>query len=268
MNGHWTGAAGRRSRAPEESRLASPERERALIEAWKHGDRKAGGELVRSFLPFVVSIAVEYRRWNAPLEDIIQQGCLGLLRASERFDPEQHVRLVTYAAYWIRAEIRDYVLRTYRMVRLGTTKSERKALRYYRTTLEAEPGKVADVSGMSVRKAEALMPLLTSSDLSFDAAPHDGASSVQDRLAANDPTPEEQVISALDGKRTHRVILRLISELPAREQVIAQERWLAETPATLESLGSRFGVTKERVRQIEDRTREKIRARLAELKVA
>lgn len=268
MNGHWTSAAGRKPRSPDDSRLASPERERELIEAWKRGDRKAGGELVKSFLPFVVSIAVEYRRWNAPLEDIIQQGCLGLLRAAERFDPAQNVRLVTYAAYWIRAEIRDYVLRTYRMVRLGTTKSERKALRYYRTTLESEPSKVADVSGMSVRKAEALLPLLTSSDLSFDAAPHDGASPVHEKLAANEPSPEDRVMEAVDGTRAHRTILRLISELPAREQVIAQERWLAETPATLESLGSRFGVTKERVRQIEDRTREKIRARLAELKVA
>jgi RNA polymerase sigma-32 factor len=256
------------SSAPKSARQPTAQQERELVEAWKRGDRRAGGVLVKQLLPFVVSIALEYRRWNAPLDDIVQQGCLGLLRAAARFDPAQNVRLVTYAAYWIRAEIRDYVLRTYRMVRVGTTKSERRALRLYRSTLETEPGRLALASGMTLRRAQALMPLLTAGDMSLEASAGEGATPYRDRFATGDPSPEERAIESIDGVRASRAILRAISELPSREQVIARERWLAESPATLQSLGDKLGVTKERVRQIEDRTREKIRARLLALKVA
>ena len=202
------------------------------------------------------------------MEDIVQQGCLGLLRAAQRFDPALHVRLVTYAAYWIRAEIRDYVLRTYRIVRLGTTKSERRALRWYRMTLESEPGRLASASGLSVRKVEVLLPLIASGDMSLDSPSNDTSAPIRDRLANHDPSPEECVIRKLDGARMRSTILHVLRELSDREQVIARERWMAETPTTLEVLGTRLGVTKERVRQIEDRTRQKVRARLQELKVA
>ena len=123
--------------------------ERTLALAWKQGDRKAGEKLVCACLPFVVSIAMEYRRWGIPLEDIIQQGNIGLLKATDRFDPSRDCRLITYAAYWIRAEIRDYVVRGYRVVRFGTTKAERRALRYYRTTREDDPAILAENSGLS-----------------------------------------------------------------------------------------------------------------------
>lgn len=270
MRGHWVGATSnsRKKTAKNNHRETTPEQERKLVIAWRNGDRAAGEELIRSFLPFVVSIAVEYRRWSVPLDDIIQQGCLGLLRASQRFDPSHNVRLVTYAAYWIRAEIRDYVLRSYRMVRLGTTKNERRALRCYRTTLESAPDKLAKASGLSVERAEALLPLLSANDASFDTASSENGIPIHERLAANDPSPEESAIEAIDGVRVREGILGVLSELSQREQVIAHERWLADTPTTLEALGSRLGVTKERVRQIEDRTRQKVRARLAELKVA
>ena len=95
--------------------------ERELALAFRGGDKRAGDKLVCACLPFVVSIAMEYRRWGIPIEDIIQQGNVGLLRAADRFDPSRDCRLITYAAYWIRAEIRDYVVRGYRVVRFGTT---------------------------------------------------------------------------------------------------------------------------------------------------
>ena len=101
----------------------SREDERELARRFAAGDQKAGERIVRACLPFVVSIALEYRRWGVPLEDIVQQGNLGLLRAAKKFDLEKECRLATYAAYWIRAEIREYVVRGYRVVRLGTTKS-------------------------------------------------------------------------------------------------------------------------------------------------
>src|SRR5262249_54369341 len=105
------------------------ETERKLALRAAKGDQKARAAMVRACLPFVLSIAFEYRRWGVPLEDIVQQGNLGLLKAVQKFDLSKECRLSTYAAYWIRAEIRDYVVRSFRVVRLGTTKAERKALR-------------------------------------------------------------------------------------------------------------------------------------------
>src|SRR5580704_10894925 len=120
------------------------EAERELARRWKAGDRRAGEKLVVACLPFVIAIALEYRRWGIPLEDVVQQGNLGLLRAASKFDLGKECRLATYAAYWIRAEIRDYVVHAYRVVRLGTTKAERRALRHYRRTRETDPTALAD----------------------------------------------------------------------------------------------------------------------------
>src|ERR1019366_1546648 len=127
----------------------SREAERELARRWRAGDRKAGEKLVTACLPFVIAIALEYRRWGVPLEDIVQQGNLGLLRAATKFDLDRECRLATYAAYWIREEIRDYVVRSYRVVRLGTTKAERRALRAYRRTRESDPTILAAASGMT-----------------------------------------------------------------------------------------------------------------------
>ncbi|HEY2369641.1 MAG TPA: sigma-70 family RNA polymerase sigma factor, partial [Polyangiaceae bacterium] len=114
------------------------EQERDLALKYQKGDRDAGRRIVEACLPFVVAIAIEYRRWGVPLEDVIQQGNVGLMRAVAKFDTTKECRLATYAAYWIRAEIREYVVRGYRVVRLGTTKAERRALRAYRTTRESD----------------------------------------------------------------------------------------------------------------------------------
>src|SRR5271169_3586092 len=143
--------------------------ERELARRWIAGDERAGEPIVLACLPFVISIALEYRRWGVPLEDIVQQGNLGLLRAAKKFDPERDCRLATYAAYWIRAEIREYVVRAYRVVRLGTTKGERRALRAYRTTKESDPDRLAQVSGLTRERVEQILPLLTARETSLDA---------------------------------------------------------------------------------------------------
>ena len=101
--------------------ILDAEAERELAQLWVDGDEQAGAQLIESSLPFVIAIAREYRRWGVPLEDLVQQGNLGLMKAASKFDPDKNCRLITYAAYWIRAEIRDYVVRSYRIVRLGTT---------------------------------------------------------------------------------------------------------------------------------------------------
>src|ERR1700722_6858550 len=159
------------------------EPERQLTYLWRAGDRAAGAKIVTACLPFVMSIALEYRRWGIPVEDIVQQGNLGLLRAASKFDPARECRLATYAAYWIRAEIRDYVVRAYRVVRLGTTKAERRALRAYRRTRESDPTALAAVSGMTPERAAMLLPLLASRETSLDARTDDFGAIVE-RLAA------------------------------------------------------------------------------------
>src|SRR4051812_31906720 len=126
--------------------------ERALARAYRAGDRAAGVKLIAACLPFVVRIAVEYRRWGVPLEDVVQQGNLGLLRAAAKFDADKDVRLITYAVYWIRAEIRDYLVRSYRIVRLGTTRSERRALRAYRREGVENVSELAERSGMPLAR--------------------------------------------------------------------------------------------------------------------
>ena len=168
----------------------SREAERELARQWRAGDRKAGEKLVTACLPFVIAIALEYRRWGIPLEDVVQQGNLGLLRAASKFDLGKDCRLATYAAYWIRAEIRDYVVRGYRVVRLGTTKAERRALRFYRKTRESDPTALAAASGMTPEKAEWLLPLLAGRETSLEAKPDDHGALIE-RLAGALPSPED-----------------------------------------------------------------------------
>jgi RNA polymerase sigma-32 factor len=238
--------------------------EHRLAERWRAGDHRAGRELVEACLPFVIGIAFEYRRWGIPLEDIVQEGNIGLLKAASRFDPERGCRLATYAAYWIRAEIREYVVRDYRIVRLGSSKSERRALRIYRRTRERDPKVLAQLSGLSEAKVEQLMPLLAARDARLDHAPADGLAPA-DRLAAPLPTPEEATSAAQEKHRMQRALDRAISELGPRERTIAERRWLTEEPQTLEQLGGDFGVSKERVRQLEERAKKLMRTRVEEL---
>ena len=241
------------------------ETERDLARRWRAGDAQAGEKIVIACLPFVVSIALEYRRWGLPLEDVAQQGSLGLLRAAAKFDPNRDCRLATYAAYWIRAEIRDYVVRGYRVVRLGTTKAERRALRAYRKTRESDPSALAAASGMSTDKAELLLPLLASHEASLDARTGDQGAMI-DRLAGAAPTPEDEASAGERRDRAFEAVGEALACLSERELLIVRERLMTDEPRTLQELGDRLGVSKERVRQIEERARGKLRARLEDLR--
>jgi RNA polymerase sigma-32 factor len=242
----------------------SPEMERELAMRWRGGDREAGRQIVEACLPFVMTIALEYRRWGVPVEDLVQEGNIGLLKAAERFDPDRGCRLVTYAAYWIRAEIREYVARGYRIVRLGSSKSERRALRIYRRTHERDPDALAALSGLSRERVVELLPLLMARDTSLDKTTADGDAPI-DKLAATAPSPEEEACRADAQRQVSLALRRIVSELSPRERDIAQQRWLSDEPATLEELGAAFGVSKERVRQIEERAKKRVRARLEEI---
>lgn len=238
-----------------------PDTEKRLARAWHNGDQLAGKKLIEASLPFVVRIANEYRRWGVPLEDLIQQGNLGLLRAAQKFDGEKNCRLITYAVYWIRAEIRDYVVRGYRIVRLGTTRSERRAMRAYRKTAIGSPEELAEGSGMPLPRAQKLFPLLVQRDTSLDAK-YDGISSAMDRLRAETHSPEDQASEHECDEVVREALLDAMQELSDRERHIVEARMIADEPTTLESLGKELGVSKERVRQIEEKARQKLKAAL------
>jgi RNA polymerase sigma-32 factor len=241
------------------------EAEKDLARRWRAGDQRAGDKLVAACLPFVMSIAFEYRRWGVPLEDIIQQGNIGLLRAAAKFDLGREVRLATYAAYWIRAEIRDYVVRAYRVVRLGTTKAERRALRMYRKTREGDPGALAASSGMSPERAAQLLPLLVAREASLDAHT-DEHGPLLERVAGGTPSPEDEASALQRRARAHTAVDAALRDLTDRERMIVRERLMSDDPRTLQELGEKLGVSKERVRQIEERACGKLRAKLVDMR--
>jgi RNA polymerase sigma-32 factor len=243
------------------------ETERDLARRWIAGDKRAGERIVEACLPFVIAIAMEYRRWGVPIEDVIQQGNVGLLRAAKKFDPAKECRLATYAVYWIRAEIREYVVRGYRVVRLGTTKGERRALRAYRTTQESDPAKLAQVSGLSEERVRLLLPLFAAREASLDAQVGDLPSGVE-RLPAAGASPEDEAGQSEWRERAREAVSTAVRSLSTREQLIIRERMLTDEPTTLQQLGDVLGVSKERVRQLEERAKGKLRDALADMRGA
>jgi RNA polymerase sigma-32 factor len=216
----------------------SREEEQVLARRWvEHEDVEAARMLVVSNLRLVVKIAMEYRRaWTNAL-DLIQEGNVGLMEAVQRFDPYQGVKLSTYAVYWIRAYILKYILDNMRSVRLGTTRAQRKL--FYRTE--------QDVVDMEQRLARP--------DLSIDAPvrSEDGSATYGDFMSADSASAEERI----GESELRSVFLEQIEEfkhqLEPRDRQILEERVLAEEPRTLADMGDEFGVTRERVRQLEAR---------------
>ncbi len=237
------------------------EAEQALARRYLAGDRRAGDQLVAACLPFVVTIALEYRLWGVPLEDVVQQGNIGLLRAAAKFDPGKDCRLATYAAYWIRAEIREFVVRAFRIVRIGTTKAERRALRAYRTGKDTSTAGLAEASGLSEERVAKLIPILAAREASLDAGVDDQAPMVE-RMASPEPSPEEAACCSERSLRARGLVKAALRTLSEREQLIVRERIMADDPPTLQALGERLGVSKERVRQLEERARGKLRREL------
>lgn len=245
-----------------------PAEERRLARRYVEGDQDAGRRLVEACLPFVISIAREYRRSGVLFEDLVQQGNLGLLKALDRFDPERDCRLVTYAATWIRGEIREYVTRTSRIVRLGSTHTERVAVRIWKHGGIASAEELAERSGMPLPRAQQLFALLSRSEISLDAGPGEGSYAPLERLAARAPSPEDEVATHERDAALREMVERVLPGLGERERRILEARWLADEPSTLDDLGREMGVSRERVRQLEARARERLRRALEPLVAA
>ena len=245
-------------------RTLDPEEERELARQWREGNQRAGRRLVEASLPFVIRVAREYIRWGIPLEDLIQQGNLGLLKGAEKYDPEKGCRLVTYASYWIRAEIRDYVVRHYRIVRLGTTRTERRAMRAFRRQGIENYEELAETSGMPLARAKKLWPLLVQGDYALDAQYGTQSPAVTRLEDDKASTPEELVGREKTLASVRARMPEALGSLTDRERRIIECRVLSDEPPTLETLGKEMGVSKERVRQLEVRARAKLRTQLAE----
>jgi RNA polymerase sigma-32 factor len=240
----------------------SREEEQELALRWVAShDPEAGRRLVLANLRLVVKIAMEYRRaWTNTL-DLIQEGNLGLLQAVQRFDPYQEVKLATYAAYWIRAFILKYLIDNIRLVRLGSTRAERKLFfrlnkekrELERLGFQPTPKLIAERLDVTEHDVEAMEQRLGGSDLSLEAPIGDdeGGARFGDFIASPGQSVEAQVADE-DLRETFRGHVKAFADkLKPREQRIMQARILAEEPLTLQELGDEMGLTRERIRQIE-----------------
>ena len=256
--------------------LLSRERELELARRWREqGDEKALHELVGAYVRLVVSMAHKFRNYGLPMNDLVQEGMVGLMQAAARFEPEREVRFSTYAAWWIRSAMQDYILRNWSVVRTGTTAAQKSLffnLRRLRAQIEGGSGgrlseegkrKIAEQLHVNVADVEAMEGRLSGSDQSLNATlTPDGEDTWQDFLADERPTPDRIVEEERDSKIRSRWLHECLQELNEREQIIIRERRLREDGKTLEELGRRFGISKERVRQIEARALQKLRVAL------
>lgn len=263
-----------------EQPMLSREKEMELALAWKNnGDEKALHHLVRAYGRLAVSMAARFRHYGLPMGDLIQEGNVGLLQAAARFEPEREFRFSTYASWWIRSAMQDYILRNWSIVRTGTTASQKSLffnLRRLRARIASATGE-ADLSEESRRQIakELSVPLsevvameqrLLSGDQSLNATLGDeGDSDWQDFLVDERPNPEEVVLGARDAKTRTDWLNSALGELSPREQIIIRERKLKDGNITLEQLGRTLGVSKERVRQLEARAMNKLKAALIRL---
>jgi RNA polymerase sigma-32 factor len=255
--------------------LLSRDRELTLARRWRDADDTGAlHELVRAYTRLVVSLAARFRSYGLPLGDLVQEGNVGLMQAAARFEPERGVRFSTYAAWWIRSAMQDYVLRNWSIVRTGTTATQKSLffnLRRLRARIEGlSPAPLSDagcrkiaaalnVDAAAVRQMD---QRLSAADQSLNAPIGEGDDDWQEFLADAGPTPEEAVIGRHDGLTRARWLGEAMAELTQRERRIITERRLTEAGATLEDLGRTLGVSKERVRQLEQRALTKLRQSL------
>ena len=258
--------------------MLSQEEEASLARKLRdEGDLASAQKLVMSHLRLVVSIARGYLGYGLPHADLIQEGNIGLMKAVKRFDPEQGVRLVSYAMHWIKAEIHEYILRNWRMVKLATTKAQRKLffnLRSHKTGLDTmTPEQVDDLAASLNVKREEVIEMetrLSGRDIALDASSDDDddAKFAPISYLSADHSEPLKVLEAKQYDRLQSEGLELaLSALDARARRIVEARWLANddgSGATLHELAEEFGVSAERIRQIEVAAMKKMKAALAE----
>jgi RNA polymerase sigma-32 factor len=272
-----TGSVAQRAMSAE---LLDAETELALARAWRDkGDEQALHRLVTAYMRLAISMASKYRRYGAPMNDLIQEAGVGLMKAASKFDPDRGVRFSTYAVWWIKASIQDYVMRNWSLVRTGSTSSQKSLFFNMRRVrariereLEAEGGvaaptevraQIAQELGCPLRDVEMMEARLSGSDFSLNAqqAGEEGREWIE-TLEDDGPATEERVSRDSDASTARAWLVDAFDALTERERMIIAARKLSDESRTLESLGAELGLSKERVRQLEAQALRKMRKRL------
>jgi len=253
--------------------MLRPDQEAAYAKRWREqGDREAAYYLVTSHLRLVAKIAMRYRGYGLPIADIISEGNVGLMHAVKRFEPERGFRLATYAMWWIRASIQEYILRSWSLVKMGTSAAQKKLFFKLRKT-KAEISALEDgdlrpehtemiAKKLGVQEIDVVeMNRRLGGDVSLNTLVHaDETGEVQDWLVDPASSPETVLAEQDEAKQRRQALTGALEVLNARERDIFESRFLSEPSVRLEDLAIRYGVSHERVRQIEMRAFEKIRA--------
>jgi len=255
--------------------VLSVEEEQALARRLKEsGDIEAAQQLVLGHLRFVVHVARGYRGYGLPLSDLIQEGNIGLMKAVKRFDPDQKVRLVTFAVHWIRAEIHEYILKNWRIVKVATTKAQRKLffkMRQMKNSIgwlsKAEAESVAEELDVPEREVMTMEARLYGRDMGLDTPAYDGSEdgdgpSYEQILVDQDALSVEDIAAQRDEDDRVSAMNEALSTLDDRSRDILSRRWLDEPKATLQTLADEYGVSAERIRQIETAALKKLRTAL------
>jgi len=255
--------------------ILTQEREQELAEAlYYREDLSAARELVLAHLRFVVHIARSCSGYGLPLTDLVQEGNVGLMKAVRRFDPERGVRLVSFAVHWIKAEIHEYILRNWRIVKIATTKAQRKLFFNLRSAKKSlgwlnneEAEAVASDLGVDVAEVRRMEGRLSSHDVAFDGAVDDDDDSANfapaQYLEDNSFNPARELEEADWEEASLNQLAYAMDTLDDRSREIVQSRWLDESKATLHELADRFGVSAERIRQLEQNAIKKMRAAIS-----
>jgi RNA polymerase sigma-32 factor len=252
--------------------LLEREQEYALAKRWReHGDRDAAHQLVTSHLRLAAKVAMNYRGYGLPISEVISEGNVGLMQALNRFDPEKGFRFSTYAIWWIRASIQDYVLRSWSLVKIGTTVNQKKLF----FKLRSAKSKIAAFDNSDLRPDQVTLIATTlgvddqdvidmnrrlGGDASLNTPIYDEGQAGEwlDTLVDEAPSPEAILVRHDETDKRREALIRAIGVLDNRERRIFEERYLMEEPRTLEDLALEFNVSRERVRQIEARAFEKV----------
>lgn len=254
--------------------MLEPEQEYMLAKAWRdHGDVDAAHKLVTSHLRLVAKIAMGYRGYGLPVGELISEGNVGMMQAVKRFDPDKGFRLSTYAMWWIRASIQEYILRSWSLVKIGTTAAQKKLffnLRRLRGQMKAIEGgqltpeqveRIATQLDVSKDEVITMDRRLAGADTSLNAplrSDEDGGSEWQDWLVDETPNQEARLVEGDEFDSRKQLLANAMQQLNERERDILMQRRLTEEPTTLEDLSARYGISRERVRQIEVRAFEKL----------
>ena len=280
MNNGMTRTVGSVAHKAMSAELLDAETELALARAWRdHGDEAALHRLVTAYMRLAISMAAKYRRYGASMNDLIQEAGVGLMKAASKFDPDRGVRFSTYAVWWIKASIQDYVMRNWSLVRTGSTSSQKSLffnMRRVRAKLEREYGsngisvtadelrrEIAEELGCPLRDVEMMEARLAGSDFSLNAQQSgDEGREWVETLEDDAPVAEDKVSRESDMTTARKWLVDALGALTEREKMIIAARKLGDQAETLESLGTKLGLSKERVRQLEAQALRKMKKRL------